>query len=98
VIAPTIYLLLVSPERIIREAAGSSRGTGRGAWRKLLLIGQLAMLTVLGIAAGLLMQSNYQLRAEKWGYDASKVFLGKLDMPQISFPDQTVRLGIFRKI
>lgn len=98
VITPTIYLLLVSPERIIRDAAGSSRGTGRGSWRKLLLVGQLALLTVLGVAAGLLMQSNYQLREEKWGYDASKVFLGKLDMPQVSFPDQTVRLGIFRKI
>ena len=98
VITPIIYLLLVSPERIIREAAGSSRGTGRGPWRRLLLIGQLALLTVLGVAAGLLMQSNYQLREEKWGYDASKVFLGKLDMPQVSFPDQTVRLGLFRKI
>jgi putative ABC transport system permease protein len=98
VIVPTVYLLMVSPEKIIREAAGSNRGTGRGPWRRLLLVGQLALLTVLGVAAGLLMQSNYQLREEKWGYDASKIFLGKLDMPQVAFPDQTVRLGIFRKI
>ena len=98
IITPTIYLLLASPERIIREAAGTSRGTGRGPWRKLLLVGQLALLTVLGVAAGLLMQSNHQLREAKWGYDASKVFLGKLDMPEVDFPAQPQRLGLFRKI
>ena len=98
VTVPTVYLVLASPERIIREAAGTSRGTGRGPWRRLLLMGQLALLTVLGIAAGLLMQSNHQLREEKWGYDASKIYLGKLDMPEADFPDQQVRLGTFRKV
>jgi hypothetical protein len=53
---------------------------------------------VLGIAAGLLMQSNRELREEKWGYDASKVFLGKLDMPRTDFPEQPQRLTLFRKI
>ena len=98
IIVPTSYLLLVSPEKIIREAAGSNRGSGRAGWRKLLMVGQLALLTVLGVAAGLLMQSNYELREDKRGFDASKIFLGKLDMPQVAFPDQTVRLGIYRKI
>ena len=98
IIAPTAYLLVANPERIIREGAGTSRGTGRGLWRRTLLIGQLAMLTLLGIAAGLLMQSNQQLGEEHWGYDASKVFLGKLDMPKVDFPNQPERLTIFRKI
>ena len=98
VLTPTIFLLLANPEQIIRDAAGTSRGTGRGSWRKLLLIGQLALLTVLGIAAGLLMQSNRELREEKWGYDASKIFLGKLDMPRTDFPQQPQRLTLFRKV
>lgn len=98
VITPTVFLLLVHPEQIIRDAAGTSRGTGRGSWRKILLIGQLALLTVLGIAAGLLMQSNHDLREEKWGYDAPKIFLGKLDTPRTDFPGQPQRLTLFRKI
>ena len=98
VITPTVFLLLANPEQIIRDAAGTSRGTGRGSWRKLLLVGQLALLTVLGIAAGLLMQSNYQLREDKWGFDAPKIFLGKIDMPRTDFPQQPQRLTLYRKI
>lgn len=98
IIAPTSYLVFAKSERLIRDGAGASRGTGRGLWRRTLLIGQLAMLTLLGIAAGLLMQSNRQLGEEHWGYDASKVFLGKLDLPRVDFPTQPERLTLFRKV
>lgn len=98
VLVPVSYLSFTSPEKIIRDGAGSSRGTGRAVWRRTLLVGQIALLTVLGIAAGLLMQSNSHLGEDHWGYDASKIYLGKLDMPKVDFPEQKQRLALFRKI
>ncbi|MDB6093075.1 MAG: macB 21 [Verrucomicrobia bacterium] len=98
ILVPASYLFMANPEKVIRDGAGTSRGTGRGLWRRSLLIGQLALLTILGIAAGLLMQSNRQLGEERWGYDASKVFLGKLNMPKTDFPTQPERLVVFRKV
>ncbi len=98
VMIPAIYLLVVSPDRIIRDGAGSSRGTGRSIWRRSLLIGQVALLTLLGVAATLLMQSNEHISEKHWGYDASKVFLGKLDVPRVDFATHEERGVIFRKV
>jgi len=39
-VVPLGYLLVVSPEQIIRDGAGSNRGSGRGWWRRLLMIGR----------------------------------------------------------
>ncbi|MFI5356592.1 MAG: ABC transporter permease [Opitutales bacterium] len=98
VLVPLVYLSWVGPEQIIRDGAGTSRGTGRSLWRRTLLIGQVALLTVLGVAAGLLLQSNRHVGEDHWGYDASKIFLGKLDMPKIAFPKPEDRLTVYRKI
>ncbi|HRJ46233.1 MAG TPA: ABC transporter permease [Opitutaceae bacterium] len=98
VIVPAAYLLTAKPEEIIRAGAGASRGTGRALWRRTLILGQIAMLTVLGIAAGLLLQSNRQLGAEQRGYDAARTFLGKIDIPRVELPEQPDRLALFRRI
>ena len=98
IIVPAVYLLVASPDQIIRDGAGTTRGTGRTLWRRTLLMGQIALLTVLGIAAGLLMQSNRTLGEDHWGYDASRTFLGKLDVPKVDFPTQPARLALFRKV
>lgn|GEM_PF-1193103 len=78
VIAPIVYMLWVSPDRVIREHAYASRGTGRSLWRRSLLIGQIALLTVLGVTAGLLVRSSYNVGQSQWGYPADKVFLAKM--------------------
>ncbi|MDB6169756.1 MAG: permease [Verrucomicrobia bacterium] len=98
IIAPAAYLLLANLESLMRAGAGASRGTGRNLWRRTLIVTQLALLTVLGISAALLARSNRTLDEDKWGYDASRVFLGKLDMPRVDFPNQPERLVLFRKI
>lgn len=95
---PMVYLLLASPDQIIRDGAGTSRGTGRSLWRRSLLIGQIALLTILGVAATLLMQSNEHISEKHWGYDASKIFLGKINVPQVDFPTHADRRVVFRKL
>jgi predicted permease len=82
-LAPIGYLLLVDPEQIIRHGAGSSRGTGRTVWRRLLLAGQIALLTVLGISAGLLLRSTRHVGEEHWGFNARTIFNAKTAMKQV---------------
>jgi predicted permease len=84
-IAPIVYLLWVDPDRVIREHAYASRGTGRALWRRSLLTGQIALLTVLGVSSGLLVRSSYHVGEAHWGYDASRVFIGKISALAIDY-------------
>ncbi|MDB6126741.1 MAG: transporter ATP-binding protein [Verrucomicrobia bacterium] len=93
IIAPLAYLLVVSPERIIRDGAGANRGTGRGWWRRTLMIGQVALLTVLAISAGLLLRSSHYLNEDRWGFDAQKIFVSKTAAKEADFPTPQVRLA-----
>ena len=77
-IAPIAYLLWVDPDTVIREQASAGRGTGRAWWRRLMLTGQIALLTVLGVCAGLLVRTSYHVGESRWGYPAGRVFMGKL--------------------
>lgn len=85
-LVPLGYLLLVNPDQIIRDGAGTSRGTGRGLWRRVLMIGQIALLTVLAISAGLLLRSSRNLNADHWGFDAQKIFASKTAYPDVATP------------
>lgn len=91
VITPTVYLLLLNPEKVIREHNGANRGTGRTLWRRVLLTGQIALLTVLGICAGLLVRSKSNVGADHWGFDAGKVFEAKISALSMSYPEGTKR-------
>jgi predicted permease len=78
VIAPILYLWWVDPDQVIREHAYANRGSGRALWRRLLMTAQIALLTVLGVSAGLLVRSGYNVGEGQWGYPASQVFMGKM--------------------
>lgn len=85
---PIVYLMLLNPDQIIREHAYSSRGTGRAIWRRLLLTGQIALLTVLGVCTALLVRSSNNVGESKWGYDAEGLFNGKISVGSIPFTDE----------
>lgn len=78
VVAPLVYLGWVDPDRVIREHAYASRGTGRSFWRRALLCGQIAVLTVLAVVAALLVRSSYHVGESQWGYPAGRIFLAKM--------------------
>ena len=97
-IVPLGYLLLVSPEQIIRDGSGSSRGTGREVWRRVLMIGQIALLTVLAVSAGLLLRSNRHLTPEHWGFDGNKTFASKTAVKDVDFPTPELRLAVHQRL
>ena len=101
-VAPVLYLLWVDPEKVIRDHAYSSRGTGRALWRRVLLTGQIALLTVLGVSAGLLLRSSYQVGESRWGYPAQRIFMGKMTNFFIDDPPdkdyQAHRLAMHRRV
>lgn len=92
-LAPAGYLLFSNSDELIRNGAGSSRGTGRGAWRTTLMVGQVALLTVLAVSAGLLFRSSRNLSPQHWGYDATKIFASKTAMKAADFPTPAGRLA-----
>jgi len=85
VLTPIAYLLLMDPDKVIRENASANRGAGRAWWRRMLLTGQIALLTVLGVCAGLLVRSNRNVSETHWGYEASRVFNGKISVQAINY-------------
>lgn len=87
VVAPLAYLWWVDPDRVIREHAYASRGTGRSFWRRVLLCAQIAVLTVLAVTAGLLVRSSYHVGEAQWGYPAGRIFLAKISNQSVEMKD-----------
>jgi predicted permease len=103
VIAPIGYLLLANPEEVIRNQASASRGSARTVWRRLLLAGQVALLTVLGVSAALLVRSNRNVGESHWGFNAARIFSGSVSTIAINYPHErlatsTGRLTAYRKV
>ena len=93
VLVPLIYIYYIDPDHVIREHATVSRGTGRALWRRLLLTGQIALLTILGISTALLVRSNHNVGSSHWGYNAEGLFDGKISVGSIKFTKEEERVG-----
>ena len=66
---------------------GSTRGGGRHRLRAGLVIGEVAVAFVLLAGAGLLLRSLGRLVHVDPGFDATRVFTARLDLPAIRYPD-----------
>ncbi|MFO1448440.1 MAG: ABC transporter permease [Opitutaceae bacterium] len=90
-ILPALHLTLNRSDRLAQAAAGAQRGSGRNRGRHLLLAGQVALLTMLAVCAGLLVRSQRHVAAEHWGFDARLVYVGKTGAAFSSLPDTAAR-------
>jgi predicted permease len=88
VTGPILYLWWMDPDRVIREHASASRGSRRGWWRRVVLMGQIALLTVIGVSAGLLVRSSYHVDESHWGFPAGQVFMGKIGNLAMNFAEE----------
>ena len=90
-VAPIGYLYLTGIGLLLNESGAGNRTTASGWWRRGLMIGQIALLTVLAISAGLLLRSSQHLARDP-GYDGGKIFASKTGMNPADFPTPQVRL------
>ncbi len=98
VTVPIIYLFWIHPDHVIREHADANRGTERAVWRRLLLTGQIALLTVLGVCTALLVRSSNNVGESNWGYDPTTLFNGKISVGSIPFTDEEEVEGRIERI
>ncbi|MDB6093076.1 MAG: transporter permease [Verrucomicrobia bacterium] len=62
------------------------------------MAGQIALLTVLAVSAGLLLRSSRNVSEEHWGYDAHKIFACKTAMKDTDFPTPQMRLATHMRL
>jgi predicted permease len=98
VIVPAGWLLFRSADELILGGAGGSRGSGHSRGRQVLLATQIALLTLLGVSAGILLRSSFQLADNRLGFDPRPVFIGKMGMREIDFPTVESRQATYRRI
>jgi putative ABC transport system permease protein len=74
-----------APSVALRESAGGS-ARGRARLHDLLVVGQVALATVLLVGAGLLGSSLQRLLSQPVGFDADPVFTLQLSLPRGRYP------------
>jgi putative ABC transport system permease protein len=86
----TLPALLNSRRDVVSALKDSTRGTGarhQSAARRLLVVGQLALATVLLAGAALLVQSFVRLQRVNLGFAEGHVTTAMLGLPQARYPD-----------
>ena len=79
-------------------ARGSSGGVRSNRTRSLLVIGEVALTTVLLIGAGLLIRSFSRLAAEPVGFRPDHVLTARLSLPPARYPDPASRARFVRRV
>jgi putative ABC transport system permease protein len=84
---------------VLNDAArGSSGGVRPNRTRSLLVIGEVALTTVLLIGAGLLIRSFSRLTAEPVGFRPDHVLTARLSLPPARYPDPASRARFVRRM
>jgi predicted permease len=96
---PAIALLRLNISDVIKEG-GRLSGGGRGAaWsRNVLVVGQIAMATVLLIGAGLLLSGFGKLQQQSPGFNPSGVVTAMISLPASRYPDSTSRAQFYEQV
>jgi predicted permease len=95
-VVPVAALLRLNINEVIKEG-GRLEGGGRGAaWsRNVLVVGQIAMATVLLIGAGLLLSSFRSLQQQSPGFESGGVVTAMITLPTTKYPDVASRARFY---
>lgn len=96
-IAPTFMVLASDGSEMLRGES-SARGTGRHTWRRGLLIAQIALLTILGCATGLLLKSQSHIADIDYGFSPTHTLTYRLTLASEEFPGSENRRRAFERI
>lgn len=89
---PALVAARLRPAVALRGTArGSARGVNAPYLRRLLIVGQVALTTMLLVGAGLMTRTIFAIGAEPLGFNAGNVVKANLLLPLGRFPDATAR-------
>jgi len=98
-LGPALSLSLVSPVAALRGSARSGAGTGSDrratGLRRLLVVTELAVSTVLLVAAGLLLRTFLAMQAVDPGFTPSGVVTGSVTLRADSYAERAERIRFF---
>ncbi|MBI5381165.1 MAG: ABC transporter permease [Opitutae bacterium] len=96
-VGPAGFILLTKPETLIANTLTGARHTGHFTWKRAILIGQMALLTILGIISGLLVCSNYNLGHIELGFNPDNILTLRCGMRVIDYPTQAARRAAWQR-
>lgn len=96
-IAPALMLLTSDAGEMTRMTA-TMRGTGRNAWRSGLLAAQVALLTLLGCATGLLLKSQSRIAEIQYGFNPADTLTYRLALASEEIQGSENRRRAFERI
>jgi predicted permease len=89
---PIVHLSGMNINVVLREDGRTgTAGRGARAFRRSLVVAQVALAFVLLIGAGLLFASFRQLLRVNPGFQPSQVLTARVDLPNTRYPDRTAR-------
>jgi hypothetical protein len=93
--------ILNSRRDVVAALKDSSRGGGarhQGIARRLLVVGQLALATILLAGAALLVQSFIRLQRVDLGFKPEHITTATIGLPQSRYPDQPVAWQFYTRV
>jgi predicted permease len=93
-LVPALTASRLDPSRSLTSAGRASTGAPRGRMRQTLIAGQVALSTMLLIAAALLLQALVRLQHVPLGFDGDAVWTSRISLPRGTYSD-AARMGQF---
>jgi putative ABC transport system permease protein len=98
-IAPAVRLVRASAHTALRDCArGAAADRTRDTWRRVLVVTQAALSTVLLTGAALMIQSFARLQGVDRGYDPDHALSFELFLPQTQYPQPIQRQTFFSSV
>ena len=97
-LAPALQAGRLDVQASLREEGRGTVGRGRFRARQLLVVSEMAMAVVLLVAAGLLIQSFFRLRAVDPGFRAESVLTMQVNLPTAGYPEAGDVTGFYRDL
>ncbi len=97
-LVPALNALTPDLTRALKEGGHASEGGSRQSFRKALVVGQVAMATVLLVLTGLFLQSFARLLRMPTGFKPAQALVMDVSLPSAKYPNETRRGNFLQQV
>lgn len=98
-LVPVLALVRTNISEVLKEGGRLSAGGRGAAWsRNALVVGQIAMATVLLVGAGLLLTSFRSLQQQSPGFRSAQLTTAMIALPASKYPDVASRARFYQEV